>query len=205
MAKRARRKPAKTSRPKTTRKLKATAKRKPAAKRKPVRAKAKASSKRKATSRKSAPKRAADPMKTAIDVVRKVEAAWERNDLDALDQYFAPGFRSEAEVPMLPPGLEGAKIAHQATMQAFPDRRTKVLDVFSDGAKVCVRVKMTGTNKGGVFWYGAEPNDAKIDVTSISVYEVKNGKITGHYALNDGQSMLEQLGVWTMPPMPDPT
>src|SRR2546428_9396773 len=35
------------------------------------------------------------------DVVRAVEDAWAKSDLDALDRYFAPEFRSHAAVPNL--------------------------------------------------------------------------------------------------------
>lgn len=144
---------------------------------------------------------AKDAGKRAVEVVRKVEAAWEANDLDALDRYFVPGFRSQAEVPLLPPGLEGAKLAHQGSMAGMPDRKTEILDIFSDGRKVVVRMRMTGTNTGGIPWFGAPPNGARVDIQWISVYEVKGGKITGHYAVNDVLTMVMQLGLWRMPEM----
>lgn len=133
---------------------------------------------------------------SAAEIVRRIEELWDAGKLDELDQYFEPDFdNSQNRVPMLPPGLEGAKMVHQMSMQAFPDRKVQVLDVFSAGDKVAARCRMTGTNKGGVPWFGVGPNDAKIDVQFISIYEVKKGKVTSHCAVNDGITLLTQLGV----------
>ena len=46
-------------------------------------------------------------------VVRRVEALWQADALDALDEHFAPDVVSHAEVPLLPPGLAGWKLAHR--------------------------------------------------------------------------------------------
>lgn len=135
------------------------------------------------------------------DVVRAIESAWGTNKLDRLDRYFAPSFRSESAIPMLPPGLEGAKMAHQMSMQAMPDRRTKILDMIQEGTKIAVRMQMTGTNSGGMPWFGAPPNNAKVDAGWISVYEIRNGKATRHWAVNDGFAILTQVGAFTPPDM----
>ena len=57
-----------------------------------------------------------------------VEEAWDANDLDALDELFAPDLFSHAAVPGMPPGLAGAKMAHQASISAFPDRKMTIDD-----------------------------------------------------------------------------
>ena len=62
-------------------------------------------------------------------IVRRIETAWDRNDLDALDQYFAPEFdNAQSGTRGLPPGLAGSKLAHQGVMAAFPDRKASILD-----------------------------------------------------------------------------
>ena len=139
--------------------------------------------------------------KSAKDVVRFVEETWNAGKLDELDGYFSPDFVAESAVPMLPKGLEGAKMAHGMSMQAFPDRKTEILEIIEDGDKVAVRMRMTGTNKGGVPWFGAPANNNKVDVQYIGIYDVKKGKITGHRAVIDGFTMLGQLGVFTPPQM----
>lgn len=138
-----------------------------------------------------------------VELVRRVEELWNANKLDELDQYFAPGFAPPSGVPMLPPGLEGAKMAHQSSMAAFPDRNIEIKDIFAsaDGTRVCVRTHITGTNKGsGMPFLGApEPNGKQIDFEMMSIYEVKDGKIVNHWGVNDALTGAIQLGGFTLP------
>ena len=84
-------------------------------------------------------------------VVRAVEEAWDRQDLDGLDQHFAPEFdNSGSALPGLPPGLEGAKIAHGASMQSFPDRKVTLGELIGEEDRVVVRARITGTNQDAI-------------------------------------------------------
>jgi len=136
-----------------------------------------------------------------IEVVRTVEDLWNTGKVDELDQYFAEDFNNESAVPMLPKGLEGAKIAHSMTTQFLPDRNVEIVDIFGDGDKVAVRQRVTFTNTNGVPWLGAPANNAKITFEWFGIYTLKKGKIVGHAAAIDGFAFLPQLGVWSPPPM----
>jgi hypothetical protein len=84
------------------------------------------------------------------DTVRAIEEAWNTGRLDDLDPYFAPSFDNSASMtPGLPPGLAGAKMAHQGVMQSFLDRAVEIQTVVEEGDRVVVRSRVTGTNKGG--------------------------------------------------------
>lgn len=133
------------------------------------------------------------------DVVRTVERLWSSGKLDELDGYFAPSFKPETGFPQLPPGLEGAKAAHMGALHAFPDRKTEIVDLVANGNKVVVRMRVTGTNRGGVPPLGVPANGAKVDFQWISIYQVKGGKIVDHWAVNDGLTLLRQLGGWKPP------
>jgi predicted ester cyclase len=87
------------------------------------------------------------------------------------------------------------------SMGSFPDRRTEIVDIFSEGNKVCVRMHVTGTNEGGVPWIGAPANGNKVDFEWMSIYEVKNGKVTNHWGINDINMLMMQTGVWSPPQM----
>ena len=136
------------------------------------------------------------------EIVRQIEAAWDRNDLDALDQYFAPGFdNAQSGTPGVPAGLAGSKMAHQGVMAAFPDRRTEILDIVGDGDKVAVRQRVTGTNTGGAPFLGQpEANGAKIDFEMWSLYQLQDGKVVAHVGINDGLTGMMQVGA-LKPPM----
>jgi len=82
--------------------------------------------------------------------VRAVEEAWDSNDLDSLDQYFAEDFdNTGAGVPGVPPGLAAAKMVHQGAMTSFPDRKVEIVDLIADDDQVAVHGRVTGTNQGG--------------------------------------------------------
>ena len=134
------------------------------------------------------------------DVVRKIEAAWNGQRLDELDQYFAPDFNNrQSAVPGLPPGLEGSKMAHQASMQTFPDRKIEILDMVAEGDKVFLRARVTGSNTGGFPPMGVGPNGRQIDIESWSVYRLKDDKVVEHVGLNDAFTLAMQLGAIPAP------
>jgi len=135
------------------------------------------------------------------EIVRRIEEAWDRNDLDALDLYFAPDFdNAQSGTPGLPPGLAGSKMAHQGVMTSFPDRRATILDLVADGDRVVVRLRITGTNTGGAPFLGApEPNGAVIDFEIWSLNQLRDGKVVAHWGINDGVRAMMQVGGMTPP------
>jgi predicted ester cyclase len=132
-------------------------------------------------------------------VVRRIEEAWDTDQLDALDPLFEPNFVAHNAVPMLPPGLEGAKMAHGMSKQAFPDRRTHIEDILAEGDQVMVRVRMTGTNQGGLPWFGIPANGKSVDTQWISIYRLANGQVVEHRAVMDLMAMMQQLGAIPAP------
>jgi predicted ester cyclase len=135
------------------------------------------------------------------EIVRRIEQAWDRNDLAALDQYFAPDFNNaQSGTPGLPPGLAGSKLAHQGVMSAFPDRKATIVDLVGDGDKVAVRVRVTGTNTGGAPFLGQpEANGATIDFEIWSLYQLRDGKVVAHWGINDGVTAMMQVGAMPAP------
>ena len=126
-------------------------------------------------------------------VVRQIEEAWDTGNLDALDPLFEPNFVAHMAIPGMPPGLAGAKMAHQMSLQSFPDRRTTIEDIIADGDQVAVRVRMRGTNRGGLAWMGVPANGNKVDTSWISIYRLANGKVVEHRAVMDLLGMKQQL------------
>jgi steroid delta-isomerase-like uncharacterized protein len=138
-------------------------------------------------------------MGSGKETVRAIEEAWDRGDLGALDQYFAPDFMQHAAVPGMPPGLEGAKMAHQGAIQAFPDRRVTIQELVEEGDTVVVRCRMTGTNQGGLPWFGVPANGNKVDIEWISIYRLDEGRVVEHRAFMDLLGLMQQLGALPAP------
>lgn len=132
-------------------------------------------------------------------IVRRIEVGWDENNLAALDDLFAPDFVAHNAVPGMPAGLAGAKMAHQASMVSFPDRRTAIEELVGAGDTVVVRMRMTGTNQGGLAWAGVPPNGNQVDVTWISIYRLVGGKVVEHRAEMDVMGLMQQLGAIPSP------
>ena len=111
-----------------------------------------------------------------VDLVLKVEEAWNSGDLACLDELFTPDAVGHASVPGLPEGLAGWKLAHTNMMRALPDRFVYV------------------TNLGGLSWAGVPANGRRVDIPVISIYRVAGGKIAEHWAINDLLGLLQQVG-----------
>ncbi len=133
------------------------------------------------------------------EIVRRIEEAWDRGDLGTLDQHFAPDFVAHSAVPGLPPGIEGAKLAHQAAIQAFPDRRVTMMEIIGSGDLVAVRCRMRGTNQGGLPWLGISANGRSLEVEWISIYRLSGGRVVEHRAVMDMFGMVQQLGAAPVP------
>ncbi|MDQ6901198.1 MAG: ester cyclase [Candidatus Dormibacteraeota bacterium] len=140
---------------------------------------------------------------TNKELVRKVEEAWAKNDLAAIDELIAADLVSHDRPPMLPPGIEGAKAAHEMSMASFPDRSVTVEDIFAEDDRVAVRTTIRGTNTGGVPWLGVPPNGRAVQIESISIYRVADGKAVEHWGQNDVGALMMQLGA-TPPPAATP-
>lgn len=138
---------------------------------------------------------------TNKEIVRQIEAAWTSGAVDELDQYFAPDFVAHSNIPGMPPGLEGAKMADGFVRQFLTDRKKEIVDMVAEGDKVFIRVHVTGTNTSGVPWLGAEPNGETYDFESWSVYTIRDGRVTAHTGLNDVWLFATQMGV-VRPPIP---
>lgn len=135
------------------------------------------------------------------EIVRRIEEAWNLGDLDALDQYFAPDFVARSNVPGMPPGLAGARMAHGMTVQFLTDRKSEILDLIGEGDKVTLRNRVSGTNLAGVPWIGAEANGQPYDFESWSIYTFRDGKVVEHVGINDVYLFAIQTGA-VKPPAP---
>lgn len=139
-------------------------------------------------------------MGTNADTVRAIEEAWDAGRLDELDQYFAPGFdNSTSATPGLPPGLGGAKMAHQGVMRSFPDRKMEIVDIVDGGDRVFVRTRVTGTNQGGFPPFNVPANGNPFQIDACSVYRFEDGKVVEHWGMNDALALLMQLGAIPAP------
>ena len=133
-------------------------------------------------------------MTDAVGVVRRLEEAWASFDHDTVRELWDPRFAEHAQHLGNPGDLDAAITANEGVRMAFPDVARTVEDIFGEGDKVVVRVRMQGTNSGGLPWFGIPANDRSVDVQWISEYQVRDGKVVAHWAQMDLPTMMMQLG-----------
>jgi steroid delta-isomerase-like uncharacterized protein len=125
-------------------------------------------------------------------IVRRYQEIYNSNNVNALSEVLAEDFLTPRMMPGMPPGLEGAKAIHQATLLGMPDWHTEIEDLIAEGDQVVARITMTGTHTGDFF--GIPATGKKISFTGIYIVRIANGKIVEHWGEEDSLGLLQQLG-----------
>jgi steroid delta-isomerase-like uncharacterized protein len=127
------------------------------------------------------------------NIVRRYQEIYNANQLDRLTDVLSEDLLTPNIMPGIPPGLEGAKIAHRIMLAGFPDYQTIIEDMIAEDDKVAARIKMTGTHTGE--FIGIPPTGKRISFTGMYMVRIANGKIIEHWGEEDSVSLLQQLGV----------
>jgi predicted ester cyclase len=104
-----------------------------------------------------------DAVERNIDMVRRLESAFNRREYSRLGELLAAGFEGRN------PGanqvtLDGLMSNNEHWHAAFPDKWTEVTEAFGEGDKVVARIRDRGTNIFGVPWFGIPANGRKMDM-----------------------------------------
>lgn len=90
-------------------------------------------------------------------------------------------------------GLQGAKSDYQDIARGFADARFDVDEIFGADDRVAVRWTLHATHTGP--FAGVPPTQKKIAVRGISLYRVRDGKITETRNQADLLAFFTQLGM----------
>ena len=136
-----------------------------------------------------------------IEIVERVERAYNERDNDTIRACVVADFVANTPgAEMVPTGVEGAIAANEGTISFFSDKRTEILEIFGDGDRVVVHVRMTGTNDGGIPWAGVPANGKALDTDWIQISRHgHDGKIQETWAQMDLAKMMVQLGAMPAP------
>lgn len=126
------------------------------------------------------------------NIVRRYQETYNTKDFEALAEVLAADVITPNIISGMPPGREGAIKVHQTTLLGMPDYYTTIEDLIAEGDKVVARVTMTGTHTGN--FYGIAPTGRRVNLTSIYIVRIADGKIVEHWGEEDGVAVLKQLG-----------
>ena len=106
-----------------------------------------------------------------VETVLRLENAWMVHDYDTVRQILSPDFADRNHgvgAEMMPKGgVEGIIEGHEVGRASYSDRKQEILDCFGEGDRVVVRSRMTGTNDGGLPWFGIPPT-ATLSISNTS-------------------------------------
>ena len=88
--------------------------------------------------------------------------------------------------------LQGARSDHQDIARGFEDARFDIDEMFGDDDRVVVRWTLHATNTGP--FAGISPTQKKVEVRGISLYRLRDGKITETRNMADLLALFTQLG-----------
>jgi steroid delta-isomerase-like uncharacterized protein len=127
---------------------------------------------------------------------RQLEEVWNKHNLDAIDEFYAPDYVNHDAPPGFPGDRDGLRTLIGMYLSAFPDLKVTNEDEFADGDTVITRWTATGTHTGQ---FGEIPATGKrIQTHGISISRIAGGKIRDSWSESDQMDMMQQLGV--MPP-----
>ena len=116
-----------------------------------------------------------------------------RQDAEALRKQLAHDF-VDHEMPLgTPPGPEGAIRLRAMLNTAFPDLKVEIEDVVSEGDRVAVRARWTGTHRGPLPMMPFPPANRGFAITGMVFWRLDGGKIAERWAVLDRAGLMQQL------------
>jgi predicted ester cyclase len=80
-------------------------------------------------------------------------------------------------------------------LDASNDLRAEILDIVSDGTRVGIRIRYTGTDSGGLF-PGTEATGRTFDIEGMDIFVANDaGRFVEHYGILDLRAAMSQLGL----------
>lgn len=131
-------------------------------------------------------------------VNRFVEEVINKGNMEAISEIMAPDMIEHEEMaPDMPPGREGVRQYMAMFREAFPDLHVTIEDEVAEGDRVFMRTTWHGTHQGSLM--GIDPTGRHVDFSSMDEIRVADGKLKEHWGVTDTATLMQQLGVTTIP------
>ena len=129
---------------------------------------------------------------------RVIIEAWNRGNIDALDELYAADF-----IRHRPPfsdieGLDAHKQRVKVVRSSYPDHKTIIHDIIVDGDTVALWYTWRGTHTGQGM--SIPPTGKQVSVAGCDVYKIVDGKIVEEWDHEGFLSLFQQLGYEIVPP-----
>lgn len=131
-------------------------------------------------------------------LVRRFYEEIDKGNIDILDELVAEDYNDHSPPPLpgLPGGRAGLKDAFRIFAKATPGKHC-IEDQIAEGDKVVTRLTSYGKHEGDLGGLPATGRD--IQMTSITIHRIENGKLAEKWSEKDMLGLLQQVGV--VPPL----
>ena len=132
------------------------------------------------------------------EVVRHFfEGVLNRGTLDLVDDLVTPDYAVTVVGFPGPMDREGHKGMVAGLRAAFPDWEETVEELVAEGDRVVARVVGRGTQRGE--FMGVPATGRKVEVVSVNIDRIVDGRIAERWLLPDTLGLLQQLGAIPSP------
>ena len=130
------------------------------------------------------------------DVLRRfLTEVWSNGDIDACDRYIATKYTIQHDPgdPWDKRELDIAGYKERVTLSRapFPDQVFTIQELVGEAENVVVSWLWSGTHQGDIPGFPA--TGRRINMSGITVYSFKDGRLTGHWQVTDRLGVLMQL------------
>ncbi len=126
-------------------------------------------------------------------VQRYIDEVQNGHSLDAIGDIYSEDFidHTASGGGIFVGGIEGLKQGYGTFLKAFPDLHAAVDDLIAEGDKVVAYKTLTGTHSAE--WFGIPATGNLVEFKIISIYRIKDNKISEFWGLQDELALRQQL------------
>lgn len=123
---------------------------------------------------------------------RMTDKIWNKGDLDAIEDFFAPDVVIHGAPPEWPAGSAGVKATVSMWREALPDFELDLQFVIGEGDKVANYWIISGTHSSELL--GIAATGKHIEMFGMSLVRFENGKIAEIWGTSDQLGLMRELG-----------
>ena len=126
-------------------------------------------------------------------VQRYIDEIQNGHSLDAIGDIYSEDFidHTASGDGIFVGGIEGLKQGYATFLKAFPDLHAAVVDLIAEGDKIVAYKTLTGTHSDE--WFGIPATGNLVEFKIISIYRIKDNKISEFWGLQDEITLRQQL------------
>ena len=125
-------------------------------------------------------------------LVRRAFNAWNEKNWEILEELYAPDYVCHLPVSPEPLTNKESEEFMRTFLAAFPDYSHMIEDMIAEDDKVVTRFTISGTHKGE--YMGIPSTGKEMELTSIMISRIADGKIVEEWQEFDEYSFMRQLG-----------